>query len=63
VEVYEDESSQIEIGSTVQRFGSQITGTVVGFKRNCCVVDWDGGHSEACWRQELVLVTKVEDAY
>ena len=61
VEIYEDESSPIEIGSAVKKFGTMITGTVVGFKRNCCVVDWETGASEACWKQELVLVTVQED--
>jgi len=57
VELYEDESNPIEIGSTVKKFGTMTTGTVVGFKRNCCVVDWENGASESCWKQELVLVT------
>jgi hypothetical protein len=62
VEVYEDETNQIEIGSTVKKFGTMITGTVVGFKRNCHVVDWENGVTEPCWPQELVLVTIQEDA-
>lgn len=61
-QLYEDEQSLIEIGSTVKKFGSLLTGTVVGFSRNCCVVDWESGISEPCWRQELVIVTRQEDA-
>jgi hypothetical protein len=61
-ELYEDESNPIEIGSTVKKFGTMTTGTVVGFKRNCLVVDWENGASESCWKQELVLVTRQEDA-
>ena len=60
-EIYEDEANPIEIGSTVKKFGTMTTGTVVGFKRNCCVVDWDGGKTEACWKQELVVMNVQED--
>ena len=61
-ELYEDESNPIEIGSTVKKFGTMTTGIVVGFKRNCLVVDWENGQSEPCWKQELVLVNRQEDA-
>lgn len=62
-EIYEDLDDPIEIGATVKKFSSVLTGTIVGKKRACYVVDWETGQTETCWPQELVIVSKQSDEY
>lgn len=64
VEVAEDFDGELEIGATVRKFGSTITGTVVGMKQACLVVDWEtaqGIQTETCWPQELSLTSTHAD--
>ncbi len=61
-EIYENAEEGIEIGSTVQRFGSMLTGTVIGRRSAAYIVDWETGASSDCWAQELVPVIVQEDA-